>query len=361
VISGTCSRSDRLTQPSGPGQDLVDERRDLARFHVGAVEQAAQQDGHGTPGAGAARGDRGLGSVPGMLRFGVSNWAADSATAWRDDARRFEAAGYDTLWIADHVGMLDPFTALVAAAGATDRMRVGTYVLNVEFWNPLLLARAAATTQLLSGGRLVLGLGAGHAQVEFDQAGLRYPPPGRRVDRLAAMVPVVRRLLAGETVDDQVLGLAGAATGLAPADPPLLVGGNGDRVLTVAGQQADIAGLAGFTSGTGQVHTNLTHWRWDGLADRIAHVRAAAGGRDVRLDVLIQRAGVTDDRTAALADYAAAGVSQTMLDDSPFLAVGSEQAVVDHLTRLHEDYGVDGVTVFARDAGALAPAIAGLR
>src|SRR4029450_3660666 len=118
------------------------------------------------------------------MGFGVSVWQAADGKTWRDDARRFEGLGFDTLWVADHVGMFDPFVGLPAPAGATEHLRVGTYVLNVEFWNPLLLARAAATTHLVSDGRLVLGLGAGHARVEFEQAGLEDPSAGRRVDRL---------------------------------------------------------------------------------------------------------------------------------------------------------------------------------
>ena len=298
-----------------------------------------------------------------MLRFGVSAWAADDATAWREAARGYEAAGFETLWVADHVGMLDPFTALVAAGAVTETMRLGTYVLNVEFWNPLLLARTAATTDLLTDGRLILGIGAGHAQVEFEQAGLRYPPARERVDRLVHTVPVLRRLLAGETVDEPALDMVGAATGLPPARPPILVGGNGDRVLGVAATEADIVGMTGFTSGTGRVHTNLSHWSWDGLAERLAHVRQAAGDRDRPLDVevLVQRVAITDNPTEAFAGFLSAGMTEDQLD-SPFLLVGTEQAIVDQLTRLAE-LGVTGVTVFARDGNAdrLAPLIPHLR
>jgi probable F420-dependent oxidoreductase len=296
-----------------------------------------------------------------MMRFGVSNWSAESGMAWRDDARRFEELGYDTLWVPDHVGMFDPFAALVAAAAATERVRVGTYVLNTEFWNPLLLARVAVTTHILSEGRLVLGLGAGHAKVEFDQAGLAYPAAGRRIDRLVASVPALRRLLAGDTVDDSFLGLTEAATGLAPTTPPILVGGNGDRVLKLAGEQADLVGLTGFTSGTGRVHTDLSHWSWDGLAQRLAYVRAAAQDHDrqVQVDILVQRAAVTDDPAAALADFTAMGMDEEQFD-SPFLLVGSESDILSHVHRLQE-MGIDALTVFARDADALAPVITHLR
>jgi len=289
------------------------------------------------------------------MRFGVSMWKAADGTTWREDARRFEGLGFTTLWVPDHVGMFDPFVGLAAAAGATTTVRLGSYVLNAELWNPLLLARAAATAHIVSDGRLVVGLGAGHAQIEFEQAGLAYPSPRRRIDRLTALVPTLRRLLAGETVDDPALGLAGAATGLAPASPPLLVGGNGNRVLRLAGEQADIVGLVGFTSGTGQVHTDLSHWSWDGLAERLAHVRAAAGDRPIEADVLVQRVAVTDHPADALADFVDAGLSEEKFD-SPFLLVGTEPEIVDRLHRL-ADLGVTGVTTFAAHGDALATAI----
>jgi probable F420-dependent oxidoreductase len=294
------------------------------------------------------------------MRFGVSMWRAADGATWREDARRFEGLGFETLWVPDHVGMFDPFVGLAAAAGATTSVRLGTYVLNAEFWNPLLLARAAATAHIVSDGRLVVGLGAGHAQIEFEQAGLTYPPPSQRIDRLVALFPALRRLLAGETVDDPALGLAGAATGLAPAAPPLLVGGNGDRVLRLAGDQADAVGLTGFTSGTGQVHTDLSHWSWDGLAERLAHVRAAAGAsaepdRRLEADVLVQRVAVTDDPAEVLADFTAAGLAEDMFD-SPFLLVGAESEIVDRLHRL-AGLGVTGVTTFAAHGDALATVI----
>ncbi|HEX2849432.1 MAG TPA: TIGR03621 family F420-dependent LLM class oxidoreductase [Acidimicrobiales bacterium] len=308
-----------------------------------------------------------------MLRFGTSMWLAASRDEWRQQAQRAEASGFDTIFVADHVGMLDPFAAMMAVAEATERVTVGTYVLNVEFWNPLLLARAAASVDLLTSGRLLLGIGAGHARVEFEQAGLDYPPPPERVTRLERVVAALRRLLDGDTVDDEALGLRGASTGIAPARShvPLLVGGNGDRVLRIAGARADVAGLVGFTSGTGQRHRNLSHWTFDGLRDRIEAVRAgvvAAGRRDLGdrgvpvLDLLVQRVVVTDDRAGAIRDLAeATGTDPEMHLDSPFVLVGTEDEIEAQLRRTHEELGVDGVTVFAAFADSLAPVVERLR
>jgi probable F420-dependent oxidoreductase len=218
----------------------------------------------------------------------------------------------------------------------------------------------------LSDGRFVLGVGAGHAEIEFRQAGLRYPSAPDRVTKLERAVGVLQRLVAGESVDDDMLGLAGAATGIGPAREhlPLLVDGIGHRVLSLAGRMADAAGVVGFVSGTGQVHTNLTHWTWDGLANRIAVIRSAATGRDFvpGTDLLIQRVVVTNDRDRAANELAeASGIDASRHLDSPFLLLGTETEIADQLRRLSTDFGVSAVTVFVPYAEALAPIIEQMR
>ena len=113
-------------------------------------------------------------------------------------SRRAESLGYSTVLVPDHLGTLAPFPPLIAAADATHRLRVGTFVLNNDFHNPWLLAREVATTDLLTGGRLELGIGAGHMKAEYDTAGLRFEAGPARVARLAESVGIVSRLLADE-------------------------------------------------------------------------------------------------------------------------------------------------------------------
>jgi probable F420-dependent oxidoreductase len=302
------------------------------------------------------------------VRFGVSVFSAPDRETWQAEARRYEDLGFDVLLVPDHLGgMFPPLTALVSAADATDRLRVGTFVLNNDFWNPVLLARDAAAVDLLTDGRLELGLGAGHAQVEYEAAGLTYDRPVTRVARLDEALPVLRRLLAGETVDHVGLHyrLQAAATGIAPAQAavPLLVGGNGDRLLASAARYADIVGLAGFTAGTGQVHTNLSHFSWAGLENRIAHVRAHAGHRfaDLELNVLVQRVVAGDRRAAADELAAATGRDAAEFVDSPFVILGDGDAGREHVERLAE-LGVTYVVAFAeRGADDFAATIAALR
>ena len=119
------------------------------------------------------------------FRFGVSVGDAPTRRAWTDKARRAEALGYDTLLVADHlVDVLAPIPALVAAADATTEVRVGSLVLANDFRHPVLVAREAATADLLTDGRFELGLGAGHMRSEYDEVGIEFASAGTRVGRL---------------------------------------------------------------------------------------------------------------------------------------------------------------------------------
>lgn len=306
--------------------------------------------------------------MTGRLRVGVSLHASLRplpAAQLGALARRLEGEGFDQVQAADHLGVGSPFSVLAVVAAATTELGVGTLVCNNDFWNPVLLAREAATVAQLSDGRFELGVGAGHAQVEYEAAGIGYDRPAVRVERLSESVDVLRRLLDGGTVTHagEHHRLAGAATGIELADRvPLLVGGNGDRVLALAAQHADAVGFTGFTSGTGQVHSDLSHFTWDGLADRIDHVRRVAGDRfpELELQVLVQQVATGDRRLLAEATAAAFDQPVERLLDSPFVMFGSLDDHVEHCARLTE-LGISRLTAFeGRGADQLAPVIARL-
>ena len=135
------------------------------------------------------------------FRFGVSAWHVASRAELADKARKVEALGYDTLSFPDHLtDRIAPMPALVIAAEATSRLRVGTNVLNNDLRNPVLVAREAAAVDLLTDGRLQLGLGAGSIKSEYDEAGLFFDAGRVRVERLAEAVTVIKGLLKGEQV-----------------------------------------------------------------------------------------------------------------------------------------------------------------
>lgn len=297
------------------------------------------------------------------FRFALSQPRVAPIPELGELARRLEGDGFDLFYVADHLGMASPFPMLAAAATATTDLRVGTLVCNNDFWNPVLLVREAATVALLSDGRFELGLGAGHAQVEYEATGISYDRPAVRVRRLSEVVPPIRQLLAGESVTahGEFHDLVDASLGMEMPHPvPLLIGGNGDRVLELAAREADTVGLTGFTSGTGQIHTSLTHFNWDGLLQRVAHVRAAAEARfdELELQVLVQHVevGDRDEIAARIAELFEQPVE--LILDSPFVMLGSVNELVEHCERLRE-VGVTALAAFnGRGGEHLAPVIA---
>src|SRR5450759_4432932 len=165
------------------------------------------------------------------FRFAVQQGSASSGEAWAATARRAESIGYDMLVMPDHLGrQLSPFAALAAAAAATTHLRIGAFVFANDYRHPLILAREAATLDLLSGGRFEMGLGAGWMMADYRQLGMTYDPAALRIDRLAEAIPLIKRLLAGETVTHHGAHyqLDRASTGVPPVQkprPPLAIGG----------------------------------------------------------------------------------------------------------------------------------------
>jgi probable F420-dependent oxidoreductase len=167
-------------------------------------------------------------------------------------AAEVEAAGFDGLYVADHPGSTPaPFVALAAAAGATERIQLGTCVLNAGVWNPVALASEAATLDVVSGGRAVLGIGAGHTPDEWTSTGRPYPSPGERVGRMIELVKATEALLRGDPVSRRGDHFTLIHATLSDPRPvrdriPLLIGGNGTRLLRFAAQHADIVGVTGL-------------------------------------------------------------------------------------------------------------------
>jgi probable F420-dependent oxidoreductase len=167
------------------------------------------------------------------FRFGVNARRAKSRAEWQETARKIEGLGYTTLTLPDHLtDMIAPMPALVSAAEATTTLRVGTNVLNNDLRHPVLVAREAAAVDLLTDGRLQLGLGAGSIQAEYEQAGLGFDRGRTRVERLAEAVTIMKGLLKGEKITFagrhyHVTGHAIAPLPVQRPHPPILIGGNG--------------------------------------------------------------------------------------------------------------------------------------
>lgn len=304
------------------------------------------------------------------FRFGVNVWRAGSRTEWVEKARRLEDLGYSTLTVPDHLAeFFAPMPSLVSAAEATTRLRVGTHVLNNDLRHPVLVAREAATVDLLTDGRFQLGLGAGHMKSEYDQAGLTYDPGHTRVERLEEAVTIVKTLLAGEplTFSGRHYRVAGHTIHPLPIQrphPPILIGGNGRRLLTLAAKEADIVGLSGITFRRGGAEPDLSGWTVAGVDARMQIVREAAGDRYPRLEVnaLVQRVVVTDDRRHAAEELAARWTQLNPEDilQSPYVLIGTADQMVEDLRARRDRWGISYYVVFEPYMEAFAPVVAEL-
>jgi probable F420-dependent oxidoreductase len=300
------------------------------------------------------------------FRFGLSVWGATSRDEWRNKARRAETAGFDTLLIGDHLvdGMFSSLSALVAAAEATERIRVGTLVTNNDFRHPVVLARDAAVVDLLTDGRLELGLGAGHMKHEYDGAGLQFDPPKVRVARMAEAATIIRGLLGGDEVTFHGEHYRVDAQRCYPVPEqrvPLLIGGNGRGVLRTAARLADIVGFTGFSQVEGQPAVNPTHFTDEGLSEQIAWVRSAAPDRfdQLELTTLVQGITITNDRRGAAAELQPLLPALTVDDvlSSPYGLIGTAEQIADQLRARRERLGISYLTVFEKDLDAMAEVI----
>lgn len=277
--------------------------------------------------------------MPKDFRFGIGVRSVKSAAKLRDTVRRFADLGFDVLHVPDHLGRFGvpaPFPTMVAAAEAAPTMRVGTFVINAAFYKPALLARDAIAVDVLSDGRLDLGLGTGYVREEFEAAEIPYPSAGERVDHLRHTTKYLKEV--------------------APSIP-ILIAGNGDRVLRLAAQHADIIGLTG-----GGIPRSPDH---DPLAERIAFVREAAGERFDDLELNIAITGVPTD-ASGVPDLRLTRGYETEATDEQLLALptvlsGTPRDIADTLRERRDRYGVTYFTVQDYHAEYFAKVIAELR
>jgi probable F420-dependent oxidoreductase len=270
--------------------------------------------------------------------------------SWLAIVDEVEKGGFETLYVSDHPGSApSPFVALAAAASVTEHVRLGTCVLNAGVWEPVALASAVATLDVLSDGRAVLGVGAGHTPNEWTSTGRVFPSPGARVARMAELVDMTRALLRGEAVSSQTHDFALMAATMADPHPvqspvPLMVGGNGARVLTFAAQHADIVGITGLARTLADGHRHEVDWSRSGVEHlvEIVHRAAEQCGRSPQLEALVQHVEITNDASAAanrLAEHID-GASPEDLLTAPFVWIGT----VDEIRRrLHEHHASLGL------------------
>jgi len=301
------------------------------------------------------------------FKFSIQHPQAPSASAWKDIARRAEDVGFYSLSVPDHLGpslpQLAPMVALGAAAAVTSRLRLATTVLDNDFRHPVMMAKEAATLDLLSDGRFDLGLGAGWLEEDYTKTGIAsWDAPPVRVSRLIESIKVLRELFTGEpvTFDGEFYQLRDYVSYPKPLqDPiPLMIGGRGKRMLKMAARDAQIISVLASTAagGGGQA----------GFEEQLGWIKEAGAAQrtDLMLGVRILPYGeideVTPRRTLAERLAQARGMTAEEALASPFFALGGKSAVRDHLIEINERYGLTYFTVSDAMAWQLAPVISEL-
>lgn len=302
--------------------------------------------------------------MPRAFRFGVQLPNAASRTAWVEQVRRADQLGYDIVVLPDHItDQLAPFPALVSAAEATERIRLGTFVLDNDFRHPLVMAQEAATVDVLTEGRLELGIGAGWDGRDYERMGIEFAPPRIRYERLTEAVAIVESYFRGEPFSFDGAHFQVADVEPIPTDqpqrPPLLIGGGGPRILEFAARHADIVSvfLTSLPDGSGFDISELRVAAYQAKIDRLLEV-AGSRAPDLELNVLLQHFQITNDR-AAVADERAREM-ETSTEDLlalPFELIGTLDQIVDDLLDRRERFGISYVTVFDKYMEDFAPVV----
>jgi probable F420-dependent oxidoreductase len=307
---------------------------------------------------------------PRRFRFGVQLNQAFDGCSWTESVRELEALGYSTLFVPDHVDSgMGPLTAMAAAVTATTTLKVAPLVLDCDFRHPGIVSRELATIDLLSEGRIEVGLGAGWKRVDYTQTGIPMDRPGIRVDRMIEHAKVLRALWSGAPVDFsgehyEITGLVGSPAPHTPGGPPVIIGGGAPRVLRFAGEFADIVGVNPSIH-SGEIDTDAAR---DAQADRIDQklewVREGAGDRfdDLELNAWVAAAEFTDD-PVGFADQVAplfgAADGEELLS-SPMTLIGNVASLIDELNRRRDRWGYSYIVVPGDHARAFAPLVAAL-
>lgn len=298
---------------------------------------------------------------------GFTGTAADG-DAWRDLARRVEALGYDSLTIADHLDEQWAVTpALVSVAEATTTLRLGTLVWCNDYRHPVVLAKEAATIDVLSGGRLEFGIGAGWMTSDYEQSGIALDRPGVRIDRMAEAITIMKGLLRSGPVDFTgehytITGLEGTPKPL-QSPVPFLIGGGGQKVLTIAAREADIVGI-NVALGAGVIDASAgPNATAEATDEKLRWVAEAAGERydELELQTRVHLAVVTDDRESfADAVAPALGLTGAQALESPHALAGTIEQLCDTIVERRERFGLSYITVGADAVEAMAPVVARL-
>ena len=302
--------------------------------------------------------------MPHPFRFGVQLHTLPTAS-WQNDVRHIESMGYDSIFVPDHFGtQWDPTTALAGIAAVTDRLNVGSLVYDVDYRHPVVFAKAAATLQVMSGGRHIFGIGAGWMETDYVEAGMSYDRPGIRIARLEEALEIItsmwdneRTTFEGEYYTTNEIAQATEMQG--HARPPILIGGGGPRLLKLAGRYADIVGInpklvegkvTAETPADSSPERTLEKIRWV----REGAEKAGRDPNEIEFNSLTFVTAISDDVSRLRGALAgSSGMTVAQVADCPLFLTGSAQEIRERLTQRREETGISFVVIQGGDQAVL--------
>ena len=298
------------------------------------------------------------------FRFGVQ-LSTLPGSDWAERIQQIESLGYSTVFWPDHFGtQWEPVAALAAAAATTRTLNVGSLVFDVDYRHPVILAKAAATIQLLSGGRCEFGIGAGWMETDYVEAGMAYDRPGIRIARLAEALEIIRGMWANESTSFEgehytIREIAQAAELGDLAPPRILIGGGGPKVLRLAGRHADIVGINPKMVEGKITPETAADCKAERVRQKIDWVRegASAAGRDpdaIEFNSLVFVTAITDDASGLRAAVGkGSGMTPEEVAECPLFLTGSAQEIRDTLEHRRERDGISYTVIQGRDPAVL--------
>ncbi len=310
------------------------------------------------------------------FRFGVIDESSLTREEWVQQAQRVEQLSYSTLLIRDHFihggfnHQLAPVPALMAAADATSVLHVGSMVFSNDYRHPVLLAKEAATLDVLSGGRFELGLGAGWLKDEYEQIGLPFNTAGIRVERMQEALHVLKGLFTENSFTFAgkhytITNLESFPKPLQKPHPPLFIGAGGKRMLSIAAQEADIIGILPIALTNGTISDNPTERLVSTLAQKVEWIRQAARERfeEIELSMIVSLYITEHPQHKAehiMREREWGNLATQDVLDMPSILIGSVDEITEKLYRLREQYGLSYFVIPDSSIEAFAPVVAQL-
>ncbi len=304
------------------------------------------------------------------FRFGVTSTGAKTGDEWKRKVVRAEELGYSTFLVPDHfLEQIATMPALAMAAAYTTKLRVGSIVCSNDFRHPMLLAKEAATIDMLSNGRFELGIGAGFLKAEYDVIGLPFDAPDKRVSRFEEAVKAIKAYFQDESLKFEgnhyriqwEKGLERIPKAVQKPHPPIFIGGGGRRMLSIAAREADIIGLAikVQANGSGPDPRDIAV----SLAQKIAWIEEEAGERfeNIELNIQTWAVAITDDREQAAERLAKQfPLPVKILLNIPYLLIGTEDEIISQIEGYRSKLGISYFSVFERHMEEFAPIVSRL-